>query len=329
MSRGYPRDQISSMSEHRWIIDPALGLTLAVCVVAVFIVWIDYTRLVTAQSTSERLGTIQPSVESRDHVEEACFGLGGGEWRGCALNVIQREFETGQNTRDLHAQERMARWAFWMFVAAGIGTLVAGFGLILLRRTWVETKRTADVTRTIGEAQVRAYLRVERARVQQDGNKITVEVTVKNYGQSPARFVHFVPEIVYNADVTDKPGSQRARFAYANGWDLGDIPANSSVDSGTVSFSDIEYSEAAVRNSDGTPIVVLVNIGVFAADVFGVEILDGVGASVYKFNQVHPSMMAEENRKSSQNFRRILITDGLHSSGWCSLESKGNRPTRK
>jgi hypothetical protein len=42
-----------------------------------------------------------------------------------------------------------------MFLAAFAGTAVSGYALVLLRRTWAETKRTADVAREIGEAQVR------------------------------------------------------------------------------------------------------------------------------------------------------------------------------
>lgn len=182
------------MSERRWVIDPALGLTFFVCVATIFFVWIDFTRLETTQRVSEAYAETHEPKEPDSHVDEVCSGLSGAEWSECSLDVVQRHYETSQDARDLNAQEWMAVWAKWMFVAAAAGTIVAGYGLVLLRRTWIEAKRAADITRDIGEAEVRAYLTFELDRIEtkirdnDDGSNYAVIFSglIKNNGATPA-----------------------------------------------------------------------------------------------------------------------------------------------
>ena len=112
-------------------------------------------------------------------------------------------------SRDLNAQEAMAKWAFLMTIAT-IGGVIATFvGLVLIGKTLHHTRRAADytrdmlkeadrsaaaaegavaATRDIGEKQVRAYLHVKDFSFcigKKDG-EIGATVSVANAGQSPA-----------------------------------------------------------------------------------------------------------------------------------------------
>lgn len=53
-------------------------------------------------------------------------------------------FRDDQADRDLRAQEEMARWAFWMFVATTATVLISAAGLILIWRTLLHTGRAAN-----------------------------------------------------------------------------------------------------------------------------------------------------------------------------------------
>lgn len=176
------------MSKSRWIIDPALVTTFLVCVGLMFFVATDYVYLKAKQDITEQRESAENAEQTKRHISEICGKLSGLEWRECALDEIQATQQQGQDYRDLHAQEWMARWAFWMFIAAAVGTVVALYGLVLIRRTWVEAKRTADVTESVGQAQVRTYVTFDGVSASIDGEKRpTIEVSIINNGASPAK----------------------------------------------------------------------------------------------------------------------------------------------
>jgi hypothetical protein len=106
----------------------------------------------------------------------------------------------------------MAKWAFWMFVAALASVLLTSAGVFLIWRTLHHTRRAADAagkavteaenataaanrttdeTRRIGEAQVRAYLSITDATVEilNRNNAPQIKVRLRNSGQSPAKNV--------------------------------------------------------------------------------------------------------------------------------------------
>ena len=172
------------MPLRRWFIDPALVITFLACFGLFLFVAIDFAYLKAKQHVSEQTERTANTDQTKDHVKEVCRRLDGAEWRKCALDLIEPYQQQSQDTRDLHAQEWMARWAFWMFFAAAAGTGVAGYGLVLLRRTWVEAKRTVDVTREIGEAQSAAYISIQNPRIQLEHGR--VEFEAMNCGGTPA-----------------------------------------------------------------------------------------------------------------------------------------------
>lgn len=112
----------------------------------------------------------------------------------------------GRDESDLCAQWRaakaaensasLAEWGFWITVAGAFGL----FATIIQGRVGLARAREANkISREIGEAQVRAYLSVESARLVVTETMPFWEVTIKNSGQSPAAVANLkiVPEISY------------------------------------------------------------------------------------------------------------------------------------
>ena len=81
---------------------------------------------------------------------------------------------------DLEAQQQMAEWALMMFVATSAG-------VVLLFFTWRETARVTIETRSIGEAQVRAYLTFGKVEIIYNSHRnfLAAIIEIKNSGQSP------------------------------------------------------------------------------------------------------------------------------------------------
>lgn len=210
------------MSVSRWIIDPALVITFLGCFGALLFIAVDFAYLKAKEDVTEETQSGPDADQAKRHITEVCSSLSGAEWRKCLMDVIEPQQKQSQDYRDLHAQERMARWAFWMLVVAAAGTAVAGYGLVLIKRTWIETKRTADITREMGQAQVRAYLSIDTikasASVGETEVRLSFDVAVKNCGQSPARGVFLVVDEHRNTD-----GEPYFRVMF------GDIPAGVTV----------------------------------------------------------------------------------------------------
>ena len=112
-----------------------------------------------------------------------------------------------QDKADLQAQQDMAFWAKLMFVAAVVTAAITFGGLILIWRTLHHTRRAADsalnmvseaklatnaaqdaveVTREIGQAQVRAYLACTEAKYTISKTSIFCQLVIANKGLSPA-----------------------------------------------------------------------------------------------------------------------------------------------
>jgi hypothetical protein len=118
--------------------------------------------------------------------------------------------EQQQASDNLEAQQGMVKWARWMFCAAVLEALITASGVWLVYRTLyhtriaskaardavVEAGRAADaantsieVTREIGQKQVRAYLHCIEAKYMLVNDGIWCWPIVKNTGQSPAKNV--------------------------------------------------------------------------------------------------------------------------------------------
>lgn len=105
----------------------------------------------------------------------------------CLYSAEEEYREIERSERDLVAQETTAGWTFIMSAAALLGVLLSGGGVVLVWTTFGETRRTNEITREIGEAQVRAYLSVVDATLVSDASReVVVVMKLRNSGNSPA-----------------------------------------------------------------------------------------------------------------------------------------------
>ena len=85
-----------------------------------------------------------------------------------------------RNDRDLAAQEAMATFTYWMFLAVVLQTLLAGGALLALLKDLSQNRRS-------GEAQLRAYVTIEPGGINEPENgQIRLPYVIKNAGQTPA-----------------------------------------------------------------------------------------------------------------------------------------------
>lgn len=93
-----------------------------------------------------------------------------------------------------------AKWAMWTFFVTAGAFIAAGAAAIYAQRAAIATERTADIARATGEAQVRAYLGVEKTYIDSPagvkGATALVRIGVRNSGNSPARISQMHSQIV-------------------------------------------------------------------------------------------------------------------------------------
>ncbi|MDU8945580.1 hypothetical protein [Ovoidimarina sediminis] len=136
---------------------------------------------------------------AEERIAVICRDLVGVQQAACAAEIADRQREKHDSERDLNAQRYMAFWAFWMVVASTIAAFATLVGLILLQRTWRETKRTADVAQSaflmserphlfIGEVQPMAPLFSDYPNrvINPDLEFFDVRYDVQNHGKTPA-----------------------------------------------------------------------------------------------------------------------------------------------
>jgi hypothetical protein len=107
----------------------------------------------------------------------------------CIREVVEASNEHERAEDDLVAQTEMALWALGMLIVSALMALVTGLGVYYVWRTLQETRRMAEDTRRIGEAQVRAYLRFQDISIAHSDKLDTLFVNcpIQNSGQSPTR----------------------------------------------------------------------------------------------------------------------------------------------
>lgn len=85
----------------------------------------------------------------------------------------QNRAEEARARRDLQAQEDMAKWAFWMLVAAIVGTSLTAVGVGLVFRTLHHTRRAADFAgETIAESQRASQAALVASEAATESNRI-------------------------------------------------------------------------------------------------------------------------------------------------------------
>lgn len=136
------------MSERNRGVGLSLGVTVALGLSAIFYVGWTTIELKTEQRVSEHYAGQHEATDAAREIDKICSAETGLVRAECFIEQVKRQQERDNDSRDLNAQEWMAHWALWMFIAAGFGTIAAIYGIVLLRATWFEAKRTADATLT-------------------------------------------------------------------------------------------------------------------------------------------------------------------------------------
>ena len=178
------------MSKRHWLEDFVTALGIAGFLVALFWAGWGYVKLQIQQEVSEYYASEYEATNSNDKITRLCSGVREDARIECLIQATEARHKWNNDQRDLQAQEWMAYWAGRMTIASGFAAIAAIVGLWLLRRTWAETKRTADIARDIGEAQIRAYVGIKSATYSRDKNGWNIiKLRLINSGQSPALFV--------------------------------------------------------------------------------------------------------------------------------------------
>ncbi len=98
-----------------------------------------------------------------------------------------------RSERDLEAQRDMAQWAENMFYSSIFMAFLSAIGIWLIFATLRETQKATksareavEVTREIGQKQVRAYLHAVDGTINVDPIMVVLSVKVRNIGKSPS-----------------------------------------------------------------------------------------------------------------------------------------------
>lgn len=248
------------MSVSRWIIAVAFGL--------------GYSLSLQAQEQAQR--TDSGAAEEASPPQTNTFGVPVRiiEDSVAAETRQRREAEAEQREKDdLVAQQGMdaatqamneatqsmkyASWVSTGLVAVGTGLLL--WSLCLTRSATASARDAVNVTRNIGEKQVRAYLSITDVAVSVTPLLGEVRwfiiVKLRNTGQSPAKDVKIVAEI---GDEPDPNASSTVLVDLAGGSEIQEM-----VGRGT------PVSKLNFIGGDETHVAITANVSVFAQDVFG------------------------------------------------------------
>lgn len=144
--------------------------------------------------------------------------------------VAQKDVEKsdGRPSRDLIAQEEMAKWAKLSFIVALVSSIVSGLGLLALiyslllnRRATSAAQSAVAVARETNESQSRAWLSAT-CQLEKPSEGITqggiegiyfnVSCQAKNHGRSPATGVSFHAEIALLGKNTLEPTAMMNKY---------------------------------------------------------------------------------------------------------------------
>lgn len=259
----------------------AAGLTLCaiVALTAAYVAW--GWGLTSGQRAEADRTAYQRARYAEEYIDRACVGMDRAALIECIQDAINSSREDQRAEYDLNAQEEMARWAWWLLMTSVLTVFTAGIGIYYVQASLVEARTATMVNREIGEAQARAYLAIKQCGawlIENDG--IAMFVNIENLGNTPARDVHFVCEVFCNVPASDvfSPDDGQDWFEqrtfFTRPWTIGDVTAHSTEMSGQINFSELDIPAGIARDESGRIRVAIGQIGVFAADVFDVELYE-------------------------------------------------------
>lgn len=181
MSQSYRRNALVALA------GTLLGFTIILC--AVF-VWSEYQRGTNEyeqyrQTTHNKQQQAAENIASKCNIVSAPSSLIGE----CLKAEIQTYQHQDASDQDLKAQQDMAVWGFWMFVASAGGLALSAIGLVLLFVSLMQTRTTIKDNRELGQAQVRAYPYISDVEIGHDrgnGGHLWISAKIENRGNSPA-----------------------------------------------------------------------------------------------------------------------------------------------
>ncbi|RVB72391.1 MULTISPECIES: hypothetical protein [unclassified Mesorhizobium] len=181
------------MLKRVWDGTVSLWATIAICSFLLFVTALGFLSTRAYDRATKDYQTSRAYDETRRQLEQRCAGLEGKEIFDCLKEQIETAREPSRSEEDVSAQKEMARWALWMLVVSGVvgfATLgITAIGLYYIRDTLAVTRRAMLDTRSIGQAQVRAYLSCTGGDFGIEKNWFTCRVHLVNKGQSPAFYV--------------------------------------------------------------------------------------------------------------------------------------------
>lgn len=183
-------------------------------ITGIFVITISIFFLVHVYQTGKNIG-INESINHgyieeyfsniQYHVDRNCSTLEGAALTDCITELVTASHEYQRAEADLVAQRNMDQWAFNSTIIALCSVIVTGIGIVFIALTLGEARRTTkaaidaaiaadktvQITREIGQAQIRAYVQLDgaTARLVGSGDETTINIGVrlKNTGQSPTR----------------------------------------------------------------------------------------------------------------------------------------------
>lgn len=123
-----------------------------------------------------------------------------GEYKTSQREIEDLIAQQGMNS----ATQMMAQYAYWSTILVGFGTVLLIITLWLTRQANRAAQAAVEVTREIGEAQVRAYLTISSINAwyatvqvnQKITKKWSIEFKLRNSGHTPARNIWCKVDII-------------------------------------------------------------------------------------------------------------------------------------
>lgn len=195
------------MSDSNWRGPAAfVAFGFLLLIVSGFLLW-DSAVFLTKQQLRYHEAAQRHAQEADERIQQECSpDLAFIALLGCLRQEIETAEDSKRSERDLDAQEVMARFTRLVGYTGLLGILLGLGSVWLIWGTLRETQRMAKDTREIGEAQVRAYVRIVGGSVRleygQPGMtdpsiRPIITISVKNYGQSPAQWFRWSASVRY------------------------------------------------------------------------------------------------------------------------------------
>ncbi|MGQ2905868.1 MAG: hypothetical protein ACT6RL_18890 [Neoaquamicrobium sediminum] len=175
------------MSSRYWVAATAIGLILVAGLA--WYGWRDI-QVYQLEHAQQRDSAAKADTPAPDKYLE-CAKLPLFAATKCAIEAVQADAESERSQHDLNAQQDMAEWAYALLLVSVASIILSMIGLVALFVSLAQTRQAIKDGREIGEAQVQAYLSLRGAKFFRDSMFITIDLVIRNSGQSPANAVTF------------------------------------------------------------------------------------------------------------------------------------------